>query len=50
MYTHAPPGYVCPFCLVVAGVENEHVRTTQDDIVLRGQLCHCVRRSWLVAE
>ncbi len=22
--SHAPEGYVCPFCLVVEGIENEH--------------------------
>jgi len=37
-YHHAPLGYVCPFCLVVAGVKNEHVWTTQQDIVLRDEL------------
>lgn len=38
MQHHAPPDYVCPFCLVVAGVENEHVYTTQQDIVVRDDL------------
>lgn len=37
MYTHAPAGYVCPFCLVVAGVENEHVYTKQQDIVYQNR-------------
>jgi histidine triad (HIT) family protein len=35
MYRHAPSDYICPFCLVVAGVENEHVYTKQRDIVYR---------------
>ena len=32
MYNHAPENYICPFCLVVQGTENEHVLTRQDDI------------------
>ena len=35
MYSHAPAGYRCPFCLVAAGVEDEHVYTKQQDVVLR---------------
>jgi histidine triad (HIT) family protein len=38
MYHHTPSGYVCPFCLVVAGIENEHVWTMQGDVVLRDKL------------
>ncbi|MDE2890446.1 MAG: HIT domain-containing protein [Gemmatimonadota bacterium] len=34
-YTHAPDGYNCPFCLVVKGIENEHVATRQQDVVFR---------------
>src|SRR3954471_5611786 len=37
MYNHAPPGYVCPFCLIVQGIENEHVYTGTSDIVYRGE-------------
>jgi histidine triad (HIT) family protein len=33
MYNHAPEGYICPFCLVVNGIENEHVITRQSDII-----------------
>ncbi|BCZ46410.1 protein hit [Clostridium gelidum] len=33
MYNHARKDYICPFCLVVGGVENEHVLTKQADIV-----------------
>ena len=36
MFNHAPPDYRCPFCLLVAGVENEHVRSVQTDIVYPG--------------
>jgi len=32
MYNHEPADYICPFCLVVKGVESEHVSTRQDDI------------------
>lgn len=35
MYNHAPKDYICPFCLVVWGVENEHVLTKQADIVYK---------------
>jgi len=37
MYNHAPPNYICPFCLVAQGVENEHVYTGQSDIVYRNE-------------
>ncbi len=33
MYNHAPENYACPFCLLVAGIENEHVYSVQSDIV-----------------
>lgn len=35
MYNHEPNNYICPFCLVVQGVENEHVLTNQCDIVYK---------------
>ena len=35
IYNHAPKDYICPFCLVVLGVENEHVLTKQADIVYK---------------
>ena len=35
MYNHAPEDYICPFCLVVQGIENEHVLTRQADVVYR---------------
>ena len=35
MYNHAPEGYICPFCLVAQGIENEHVWTRQDDVIYR---------------
>lgn len=35
MYNHESKGYVCPFCLIVEGVENEHLYTKQDDIVYK---------------
>ena len=34
-YSHAPQGYQCPFCLLISGIENEHVFTTQDEIVFQ---------------
>lgn len=33
MYNHAPENYACPFCLLTAGIENEHVHSVQSDIV-----------------
>lgn len=36
MFNHAPPGYDCPFCLLVAGGEDE--RRNQRDIVRRDEL------------
>lgn len=37
MHNHEPEGYVCPFCLVAKGIENEHVYTKQDDIVFKNE-------------
>jgi histidine triad (HIT) family protein len=33
MYNHAPDDYVCPFCLLVQGIEDEHVLSVRADIV-----------------
>ena len=33
MYNHAPESYVCPFCLLIKGVENEHVLSIQSDVI-----------------
>ena len=33
MPSHAPDNYICPFCLLVRGIENEHVYSVQSDIV-----------------
>ena len=33
MHRHAPAVYVCPFCLVAEGTENENVLTRQTDVV-----------------
>jgi histidine triad (HIT) family protein len=38
MYTHAPSGYRCPFCLIAAGIEDPAVATRQSDVVLRDDL------------
>jgi len=35
LHSHAPEGYICPFCLVVKGIENEHVLTKQSDVIYR---------------
>jgi histidine triad (HIT) family protein len=33
MYNHASENYVCPFCLLIAGIENEHVHSVKSDII-----------------
>src|SRR5574338_966526 len=33
MYNHAPENYICPFCLLIQGIENEKVYSVQSDIV-----------------
>ena len=33
MHNHAPENYICPFCLLIQGIENEHVHTVQSDII-----------------
>lgn len=35
MNNHAPENYKCPFCLLIQGIENEHVYSTQSDIVFQ---------------
>ncbi len=38
MYNHAPDTYSCPFCLLIQGVENEHVYSRQGDIVYQDKV------------
>lgn len=33
MYNHAPENYICPFCLLIQGIENQHVYSVQSDII-----------------
>ncbi len=33
MISHAPPDYVCPFCLLVKDIANEHVHSRHSDII-----------------
>ena len=33
MYNHASKDYICPFCLLVQGIENEHNSIKQTDLV-----------------
>lgn len=35
MYNHAPKAYVCPFCLLIQGVERKGLLSVQEDIVYR---------------
>jgi histidine triad (HIT) family protein len=38
MHNHAPDAYICPFCLLVQGIENERVYSAHSDIVLRNKV------------
>jgi histidine triad (HIT) family protein len=33
MYNHAPINYICPFCLLIQGIESKHVHSVQSDII-----------------
>ncbi len=33
MRFHAPDNYICPFCLLARGIENEHVLSVQSDVI-----------------
>ena len=35
MHSHAPENYLCPFCLLVQGIEDKTVYSVQNDIVYR---------------
>lgn len=35
MYNHAPENYICPFCQIAQGIENEHLLTKQADVICR---------------
>lgn len=37
MYNHAPENYICPFCLLIQGQKNEHVYSTQADIIFQSR-------------
>ncbi len=37
MYNHAPEGYVCLFCVVARGEENEWVYTKKSDVIYRDE-------------
>lgn len=53
MYRHAPPEYVCPFCVVAAGEDNPFPYTvpytTQSDVVHRDAHSLAFRQRALVA-
>jgi len=42
MYNHAPPGYECPVCKVVAGDTGDNVVITENE----GALALVSRRVW----
>ena len=33
--SHAPADYICPFCMIVRGIERPDIATRQADVVLR---------------
>ena len=37
MHNHAPDDYVCPFCLIAQGAENDGVVSRRDNIVYRNE-------------
>ena len=38
MYNHAPKDYICPFCLLVQGIENKYNAIQQTDIVYHNDI------------
>jgi len=44
MYNHAPKDYICPFCLIVKCIENEHLYTKQADIVYKDDNLYLTNR------
>lgn len=38
MYNHAPENYVCPFCCLIRGIENERMHSVQSDIIYKNQV------------
>ncbi|MGV1100990.1 HIT family protein [Thiovibrio sp. JS02] len=48
MHSHAPFAYRCPFCLLAAGVANEHVTSRASDIVYQDEavLAFICSRQW----
>ena len=47
MYNHEPDNYICPFCLLVKGIENENVFTKQADIIFRdSQITSFIASHW----
>jgi histidine triad (HIT) family protein len=47
LFHHTPPGYVCPFCAVVAGQDNAPPHTQQSDVVWRtGEVTAFINARW----
>lgn len=38
MFNHAPDNYICPFCLLIRGIENEYVYSLQADIIYKDKV------------
>lgn len=37
MFNHAPTDYICPICLGIQGIENEHTWLKKDDLVYQDE-------------
>lgn len=48
MYNHAPPEYICPICLAVAGIESANTMMRQKDIFYKDDLVMAVVNSKFV--
>ena len=38
MYNHAPVDYVCPFCLLIQGIEDKTVLSVQSDVIYHDRM------------
>lgn len=48
MHNHAPSDYICPICLGVEGVENEHTLLLQQDLVYQDkQVSAFINSFWI---
>ncbi len=49
-YTHVTKAYICPICLAISGIENEHTMIRQEDIFYRGDgVLALINSKWFVS-